>query len=95
MACVNLKRIIHFYKQREGNYIMKKIVTIIALVASLNSTAFFTEIVSNQAFRDLDNNGIFAYNSYSYWDPRWYAEEFISFINTIETDVNGKSDDEF
>ena len=85
MACVNLKRIIHFYKQREGNYIMKKI----------NSTAFFTEIVSNQAFRDLDNNGIFAYNSYSYWDPRWYAEEFISFINTIETDVNGKSDDEF
>mgnify|MGYP003964980495 FL=1 len=33
---------------------------------------------------DAEDNGIFAYNSYDLWDPRWYSTEFTNMVNEID-----------
>ena len=37
---------------------------------------------------DAEDNGIFAYNSYDYWDPRWYSTEFTNMVNEIDDESN-------
>ena len=34
-----------------------------------------------------EDNGIFAYNSYDLWDPRWYSTEFTNMVNEIDDDT--------
>lgn len=35
-----------------------------------------------------DDNGIFAYNAYDFWDPRWYSTEFTNMMNEIDDESN-------
>lgn len=42
------------------------------------------------SFNNADDNGIFAYNSYDFWDPRWYSQEFTNMINEIDDESNNQ-----
>ncbi len=42
----------------------------------------------NNSNGNADDNGIFAYNSYDYWDPRWYSTEFTNMVNEIDDESN-------
>ncbi len=69
---------------------MKKLFAIVLLALSLSSNAFFNNNDWNNGPWNggwNDDNGIFGYNSYDYWDPRWYFEEFENMMD--EFDDNG------
>ena len=67
---------------------MKKMIVTALLALSLSSNAFWNN--NNDWWNGgygWDDNGIFGYNSYDYWDPRWYFEEFENMMD--EFDDNG------
>ena len=35
-----------------------------------------------------EDNGIFAYNGFSFWDPRWYATEFTNMVNEFDDEFS-------
>jgi len=49
---------------------MKKIIAIAALMAA--------------TYGYQNDNGIFASNSYDFWDPRWYSTEFSNMVNEFD-----------
>lgn len=68
---------------------MKKILTITLLASAMSVNAFWNNNNmnmpwdsgvsnynhNNHSYGYQQDNGIFAYNPYNYWEPRWYAEE--------------------
>jgi hypothetical protein len=39
---------------------------------------------------NAEDNGIFAYNSYDFWDPRWYSTEFTNMVNEIDDESDNQ-----
>ena len=79
-----------------GDKTMKKLFAIALLTLSLGSSAFFNgnngpwggNGWGNNGWNNgWNDNGIFGYNSYDYWDPRWYMEEMENMMD--EFDDNG------
>jgi len=72
---------------------MKKLIAIFSLATALSANAFFNNNDGPWGNNGPwgggwnDDNGIFGYNSYDYWDPRWYFEEFENMMD--EFDDNG------
>lgn len=71
---------------------MKKTLALILLTFALSVNAFWnnnnwnnTPWGSNYGYQN--DNGIFGYNPYDYWNPRWYSEEMSNMID--EFDDNG------
>ena len=65
---------------------MKKMIVTALLALSLSSNAFWNN--NNDWWNGgygWDDNGIFGYNSYDYWDPRWYFEEFVIKFFCLDT----------
>ncbi len=82
-----------------GDKTMKKLFAIALLTLSLGSSAFFNgnngpwggNGWGNNGWNNgWNDNGIFGYNSYDYWDPRWYMEEMENMMD--EFDDNGWND---
>ncbi len=69
---------------------MKKIIAIAALVAATTASAgFFNDNNSwSTEYGNTDDNGIFSFNPYSVFEPRWYIQEANNFMDEI--DENGK-----
>lgn len=71
---------------------MKKIIAIAALVAATSASAGFfnnnnvTPWNTNVNSGYAEDNGIFAYNPYSFFEPRWYIKEAGNFMNEIDED---------
>jgi len=65
---------------------MKKIITSVltALFLTTSANAFFNTAWNDNTNGNYDDNGIFAYNSFDYWDPRWYSTEFTNFVNELD-----------
>jgi len=59
-------------------------------MAATSSQAFFGD--SNMEFPLADNNpygnGMFAYNGYDVWDPRWYAREAENMMNEFDDEIS-------
>ncbi|MBC8493338.1 MAG: hypothetical protein ISR70_02425 [Candidatus Thioglobus sp.] len=68
---------------------MKKMITIALLAVSLSSNAFWNNNNNYGGYNTgyYDDNGLFGYNPYDYWDPRWYFEEMENMFD--EFDDNG------
>ncbi|ABL02262.1 hypothetical protein Rmag_0508 [Candidatus Ruthia magnifica str. Cm (Calyptogena magnifica)] len=74
---------------------MKKIFTIVLLTSTLSANAFWSSnntpwgngYNNYNAYGYQEDNGIFGYNPYDFWDPRWYAEEMGNMFD--EFDNNG------
>ncbi len=72
---------------------MKKILAIVLLAFTLSANAFWNNNgpwgnnYNNYGNYGYQDNGIFAFNPYDYWDPRWYAEEMSNMMD--EFDDNG------
>jgi len=68
---------------------MKKIITTVltALFLTTSANAFFNnnDMPWNNNYNAQDN-GMFAYNSFDYLDPRWFSTEFTNMINEIDDD---------
>jgi len=60
---------------------MKKIIAIAALIAATSASAGF---FNNNGYGYQNDNGIFASNSYDFWDPRWYSTEFTNMVNEFD-----------
>lgn len=69
---------------------MKKILmTIMALMVSVSANAFFGANNDMEFPLSDDNkydNGMFAYNGYDFFDPRWFSTEFTNMVNEIDDD---------
>lgn len=65
---------------------------IAALVAATSASAGFfnnnnvTPWNTNVNSGYAEDNGIFAYNPYSFFEPRWYIKEAGNFMNEIDED---------
>lgn len=89
MTCGNLDFFDKLFKYNVLiGYNMNKILTIVLLAFTMSANAFWSgnripwnngannyNAYQNQSYGYQRDNGIFAYNPYDYWDPRWYAEE--------------------
>jgi len=63
--------------------------TVLLTVTSAN--AFFNgnnSWNSNHSNGYQEDNGIFAYNSYDFWDPRWYSQEFTNFVTEMDDEFS-------
>jgi len=76
---------------------MKKIIAIFAMVAALGANAFWNNNNSTPWGNGYNNsgyqqdNGIFSYNPYDYWDPRWYMEEMSNMVDELDDEFNTNS----
>jgi len=69
---------------------MKKLMIIATLLLTFGSAqAFFNNDDmpwNNDRYNGYKDNGIFAYYSYDYFDPRWFSTEFTNMINEVDED---------
>ena len=74
---------------------MKKLIAIFAMAAALSANAFWNS--NNTPWGNnynggyggyYDDNGIFGYNPYDYWDPRWYFEEMENMMDEFDEGWN-------
>jgi hypothetical protein len=67
---------------------MKKILAFAIMAISLSSNAFWGNNNWNNGYDNnyYNNNGIFGYNSYDFWDPRWYMEEMSDLFDEFDND---------
>ena len=69
---------------------MKKIIAIFAMTAALGANAFWNNNGPwnnngwNNGYGYNDDNGIFGYNPYDFWDPRWYMEEMSNMVDEFD-----------
>ena len=72
---------------------MKKIIAIFALALTLSANAFWNNNGpwgnNYNGYGYADDNGIFAYNPYDYWDPRWYFEEMENMMDEFDDEFGG------
>jgi len=77
---------------------MKKTIMAVALTATLSANAgFFNENNSwdnpwnnNTTAGNAQDNGIFKYNAYDMWDPRWFAKETENMFNKIDEEFGNE-----
>lgn len=70
---------------------MNKIIAIATLVASMSASAGFFDnnnITPWNSNSWEEDNGIFAYNPYSFFEPRWYIKEAGNFMDEINEESN-------
>ncbi|WP_428087333.1 hypothetical protein [Candidatus Thioglobus sp.] len=72
---------------------MKKIFAIVLVAVSLSANAFFSS--SDMPWNSGSNNngyqkdnGMFGYNPYNYWDPRWYMEEMSNMVDEFDDNLS-------
>jgi hypothetical protein len=64
---------------------MKKLIVTVALATTMGtaSAGFFNNNNYNGYNQD---NGLFAYNPYSFFDPRWFMQEAENFVDEFDND---------
>ncbi|MDG2395314.1 hypothetical protein [Candidatus Thioglobus sp.] len=72
---------------------MKKLLAIALVAASLSANAFFNsnDMPWNNSYNNngyQEDNGMFGYNPYDYWDPRWYMEEMSNMVDEFDDEFN-------
>lgn len=72
---------------------MKKIIAIFAMAAALSANAFWNNNSTpwNNSYNNggyQTDNGMFGYNPYNYWDPRWYMEEMSNMVDEIDDEIS-------
>lgn len=76
---------------------MKKIIAIFAMAAALGANAFWNNNGPwnnngwNNGYGYNDDNGIFGYNPYEFWDPRWYMEEMSNMVDEFDDEFNNNN----
>jgi hypothetical protein len=73
---------------------MKKLLAIALVATSLSANAFWNNNSmpwDNNSYNNgyQENNGMFGYNQYDYWDPRWYMEEMSNMVDDFDDNNNG------
>jgi len=74
---------------------MKTIILIAVAVVSMNANAFFGKSTSTYGYGNQEDNGIFAYNPYRYFDPRWGVREMENTMTEIKEKVWDEEDDSY
>ena len=79
---------------------MKKLLAIALIAASLSANAFFNNNDmpwNGNNYNNYNNNGyqqdngMFGYNPYDYWDPRWYMEEMSNMVDEFDDEFNNNN----
>jgi hypothetical protein len=72
---------------------MKKIITALTVLLTIGSANAFGGFNNNSWDKPWGNNnqyqndnGFFGFNSFSFFDPRWYSQEFTNMVNEIDDD---------
>jgi len=65
---------------------MKKIIALASIIASAQVMAFDFPFFDNNkyGYNHVEDNGLFAFNPWEMYDPRWYSTEFTNMINEID-----------
>ena len=68
---------------------MKNLITALTLLLTIGSAnAFWNNNSWDNQDSNYEDNGIFAYNSYDFWDPRWYSQEFTNFVTEMDDEFS-------
>lgn len=77
---------------------MKKTLLLILLTATLSANAFWNNNNWNNmpwgnsnSYGYQNDNGIFGYNPYDFWDPRWYTEEMGNMVDEFDNNNWGNN----
>ncbi|HIC40062.1 MAG TPA: hypothetical protein EYO74_01470 [Piscirickettsiaceae bacterium] len=77
---------------------MKKILTVVLLAFALGANAFWNNNNntpwsngSNNYNGYQEDNGMFGYNPYDFWDPRWYMEEMSNMVDEFDDEFNNNN----
>ncbi|MBE8190060.1 MAG: hypothetical protein HAW58_04250 [Candidatus Thioglobus sp.] len=71
---------------------MKKILAIALLAFSLSAGAFWgNNWGNNMPWGGQQDNGIFGFNPYDYWDPSWYSQEMDNMIDEFDDNNYGNN----
>ncbi len=70
---------------------MKKIFAVVLLAFALGANAFWNN--NNGPWGGYnggyyEDNGMFGYNPYDFWDPRWYFEEMGNMVDEFDDEFN-------
>lgn len=72
---------------------MKKLLTFTLLTVSLSSNAFFNNNTNGwNNTGHQEDNGIFGYNAYNFYDPRWYMKEMTNMIDEIDDQISNDNE---
>ncbi len=63
---------------------MKRLFIITLLTVSLGVNAFWGNNYNGYGYQQ--DNGIFGFNPYNFWDPRWYPEEMSNMFDEFDDD---------
>jgi aspartate/tyrosine/aromatic aminotransferase len=67
---------------------MKNLITALTLLLTIGSAnAFWNNNSWDNQDSNYEDNGIFAYNKYDFWDPRWYSTEFTNMVNEMDDEL--------
>ncbi|HIC40063.1 MAG TPA: hypothetical protein EYO74_01475 [Piscirickettsiaceae bacterium] len=76
---------------------MKKIFAVVLLAFALSANAFWNNNNSpwggNNSYYGggYNDNGMFGYNPYDFWDPRWYFEEMDNMMDEFDNNSWGNN----
>jgi len=65
------------------------LLTIGSASAGFNNVSWDNTPWGNNQYQN--DNGIFAFNSYDFWDPRWYAQEFTNMVNEFDDEFDNNN----
>ena len=67
---------------------MKNLITALTLLLTIGSAnAFWNNNSWDNQDSNYEDNGIFGYNKYDFWDPRWYSTEFTNMVNEMDDEL--------
>ncbi len=64
---------------------MKNLFAALTVLLTIGSANAFWNNNSENGYQE--DNGIFAYNKYDFWDPRWYTQEFTNFVTEMDDEL--------
>jgi len=77
---------------------MKKILAVVLLAFALGANAFWNNNNntpwsngSNNYNGYQEDNGMFGYNPYDFWDPRWYMEEMSNMVDEFDDEFSNNN----
>jgi len=73
---------------------MKKIIVIAAIIAASTASAGFG-FFNNNGYNGYTDNGIFAFNGFSMFDPRWYTQEFTNMVNEFDSEFTNNNNNNY
>jgi hypothetical protein len=67
------------------------LLTIGSVNAGFNNVSWDNTPWGNNQYQNQSDNGIFGFNGFNFWDPRWYSQEFTNMVNEFDDEFSNNN----